>query len=153
LRRAAAVCLAGVAVALAQTSNYVRAFPLLAALDTDRDGLISAAEIANAPAVLRGLDANHDGKLSFEECGLSGASVAAASAAGKEAGEIVKTYMAFDKNGDGKLQEDELPERMRGIFDRPGANKDRVLTPDGIRQIAEATIAEITAFRSRTRIG
>jgi Ca2+-binding EF-hand superfamily protein len=31
--------------------------------------LISAAEIANAPAALKTLDTNHDGKLSAEECG------------------------------------------------------------------------------------
>ena len=38
-------------------------------LDADGDGRLSAAEIANAPAVLKALDANGDGKLSREEWG------------------------------------------------------------------------------------
>ena len=37
--------------------------PLLKALDADGDGIISAAEIANAPAALKTFDKNGDGKL------------------------------------------------------------------------------------------
>ena len=35
--------------------------------DTDHDGVISADEINNAPAVLRSLDKNGDGKLTADE--------------------------------------------------------------------------------------
>ena len=31
--------------------------------------------------------------------------------------ETVKSLMAFDANGDGKLQKSEVPERMQGIFE------------------------------------
>jgi Ca2+-binding EF-hand superfamily protein len=48
---------------------YFRVILVLAALDSDHDGIISADEIASAPAALMGLDRNHDGKLSPEECG------------------------------------------------------------------------------------
>lgn len=41
--------------------------PLVAALDANHDGVIDAAEIDNAPAALRKLDKNGDGKLSREE--------------------------------------------------------------------------------------
>ena len=41
--------------------------PIIAALDTNGDGEISAEEIANAPAALRKLDKNGDGKLTMEE--------------------------------------------------------------------------------------
>lgn len=41
--------------------------PVLAALDTDRDGELSAREIASAPAALKTLDKNSDGKLTHEE--------------------------------------------------------------------------------------
>lgn len=40
---------------------------LLALFDTDRDGRLSAAEIAAAPAALRKLDADGDGQLSGRE--------------------------------------------------------------------------------------
>ena len=41
--------------------------PTIAALDADRNGEISAEEIANASAALQKLDANNDGKLSRDE--------------------------------------------------------------------------------------
>jgi len=41
--------------------------PLIAALDTNHDGIIDSNEIANAPAVLKALDKNGDGKLTLDE--------------------------------------------------------------------------------------
>ncbi len=41
--------------------------PLLVALDTERDGVLTAAEIANASAALSELDKNGDGKLTLKE--------------------------------------------------------------------------------------
>lgn len=41
--------------------------PLLAALDVNRDGVIDSAEIDGAPAALRKLDKDGDGKLSPKE--------------------------------------------------------------------------------------
>lgn len=41
--------------------------PIAAALDVNHDLTLSAEEIANAPAVLRALDANQDGQLDREE--------------------------------------------------------------------------------------
>jgi hypothetical protein len=41
--------------------------PLVAALDVNRDGTLDAAELSNAPAALKRLDANSDGQLSREE--------------------------------------------------------------------------------------
>ena len=41
--------------------------PLMAALDADGDGSVSAAEIASAPRSLRALDADGDGRLAQEE--------------------------------------------------------------------------------------
>jgi hypothetical protein len=43
--------------------------PLFAAIDADRNGILSAAEIASAPAFLGALDLNHDGALTRVECG------------------------------------------------------------------------------------
>src|SRR5690606_22917322 len=47
--------------------GMLRMMPLFAALDTDRDGTISSAEIENAAAALRKLDKNNDGKLEPHE--------------------------------------------------------------------------------------
>jgi hypothetical protein len=41
--------------------------PILAALDADKDGTVSAEELANASAALATLDKNSDGKLTAEE--------------------------------------------------------------------------------------
>lgn len=41
--------------------------PALAAIDADRDGILSAKEIGNAPVALRTLDKDHDGRLIPEE--------------------------------------------------------------------------------------
>ena len=41
--------------------------PLMEALDTNHDGVLSAEEIANAPASLKKLDKNGDGKLTPDE--------------------------------------------------------------------------------------
>jgi len=44
--------------------DFMRDNPALAALDADRDGELSAAEIANSAAVLMSLDIDHNGSLS-----------------------------------------------------------------------------------------
>jgi len=41
--------------------------PIIAALDANHDGVIDAAEIANASAALQGLDKNGDGQLTPDE--------------------------------------------------------------------------------------
>jgi Ca2+-binding EF-hand superfamily protein len=125
--------------------------PAFQALDTDRDGVISAAELANAAASLKALDKNGDGKLTEDEVrpqmggrgrgGRGGRGGEPGETTAPSAEEMVQTLMAFDKNGDGKLTRDEVPERMQGLFDRADADKDGALTPDEIRKSAQATAA------------
>ena len=62
--------------------------PIVAALDTDRDGALSAAEIENASKSLLTLDKDGDGKISRDEW---------------DAG-----YRVFDVNGDGKITKSEF---------------------------------------------
>jgi hypothetical protein len=109
-------------------SPYFRMMPVLMALDTDQDGIISAREIAHAATALLTLDKNGDNKLSAEECGLgiphpAGAGVVfmrlhpvlAALDANHDgeisASEILNApaaLLALDKNRDGQLTEGEL---------------------------------------------
>src|ERR1700678_3771938 len=50
--------------------SFIRMSPILNAIDVNQDGVLSAAEIADAPAQIRKLDKNGDGKLTQDEAGL-----------------------------------------------------------------------------------
>jgi hypothetical protein len=52
--------------------------------------------------------------------------------------DIVERIMAFDKNKDGKVSKDELPERMHDLIARGDTNKDGALDRDEIRKLATA---------------
>ncbi len=51
-------------------SHYFKIIYVLDALDANHDYVISAPEIAAAPAALRSLDLDGDGRLTAEECGM-----------------------------------------------------------------------------------
>lgn len=51
--------------------SYFTVNPVLRALDTDRDLILTKWEIDAAPERLRKIDWNHDGKLSADECGFT----------------------------------------------------------------------------------
>ena len=117
--------------------------PAFQALDADRDGVISASELANAPAALKVLDRNGDGKLTEDEVrpqmgGRGGRGGEPGETQAPSADELVKTLMVFDKNGDGQLTREELPERMQGLFERADADKNGALTAEEIRKSAQA---------------
>jgi Ca2+-binding EF-hand superfamily protein len=120
--------------------------PAFVALDTDRDGVISETEIANAAAALKALDQNGDGKLTEDEVrprmggrGGRGGGEGPGETAAPTDDEMVQMLMAFDKNGDGQLTREELPERLQGLFDRADADKNGVLTAEEIRKAAQAS--------------
>lgn len=134
--------------------------PSFQALDTDHDAVLSAEEIAAAPAALKTLDKNADGKLTEDEVRPQFGGRGPGGPGGREgfegrqrrgdepgetappsADDMVATLMAFDKNGDGKLAKDELPERMQGLFARADTNQDGILTADEIRKSAQTTAA------------
>jgi EF hand len=48
-------------------TNHPPVPPIIAAIDTNHDGVIDADELANAPAALRTLDKNGDGQLTPDE--------------------------------------------------------------------------------------
>jgi hypothetical protein len=50
--------------------------------------------------------------------------------------QIVERIMSFDKNKDGKITKDELPERMQGLIAKGDTNKDGALDKEEIKKLA-----------------
>ena len=107
--------------------------PLVTALDTDEDGVISAKEIENAAASLKKLDKNGDGKLTADEMrpdfGGRGPGGPPEGRRGED------RFKQLDKNGDGKLTKDELPEQMQRMLERGDNNKDGALDRAEIEEL------------------
>ncbi len=97
------------------------AIPLMSALDADNDEEISADEMKNAPAALKKLDENKDGKLSREESlPWFGGPGGFGPPGGARRAELVSK---FDSDGDGRLNDKEraaarafVREQRRGGF-------------------------------------
>ena len=119
------------------------------ALDSNHDNTLSAEEIAAAPKSLLTLDKNGDGALTPDELqprregGPGGEAGRPGAGGGAELDEstpspddLAKQLMAFDKNHDGVLTPDELPERLQSLFTRADANHDGKLTPTELRTLA-----------------
>lgn len=52
------------------------------------------------------------------------------------ADDLIERLLAFDKNADGKVSKDELPERMHALFDDGDTNRDGVLDREEMRRMA-----------------
>ncbi len=108
------------------------------ALDTDKDGELSSAEIAAAATALKTLDKNSDGKLSAEELRPNFGEGGPGGARAEGNSEAIARLLANDKNNDGKLSAEELPERMKGIMARADADKDGFVTKAELEQALNA---------------
>jgi Ca2+-binding EF-hand superfamily protein len=119
-------------------SFYFKVIRVLGVLDADQDLVISRWEIAVAPAALRRLDIDHDGKLSPEECGFS---------LGVDSGTVLDPQFVrrarlefmranpvlavLDADGDGEISETEImnsPDALRKL----DGNRDGSLTPNEV---------------------
>ena len=102
---------------------------MVAALDADGDGEVSAKELENATAALKTLDKDKNGKLSAAELRPA----LGRGAGGTEA--MVARFMAVDKDNDGKVSKAELPERLQAMMDRGDANKDGFLDKEELAKL------------------
>jgi hypothetical protein len=114
--------------------SYFRIMPVLRALDSDHDFLISRAEIARAPEALRTLDLDHDGKLSPLECGFSlgrhpeNVSSAELKALGAEFMHSQPVLAALDADGDGEISAAEIGNAPAALLTLD-ISRDGVLAP------------------------
>lgn len=114
----------------ASTATTRTVSPVLAALDLDRDGTLSARELAAAPVLLSALDLNADGKISPDErqaLSAEGRPVRAARGA-----TTFTLVLALDANADGDLQLMELANAVSSL-QRLDVNHDGQLTPNELR--------------------
>ena len=82
--------------------------PLVTALDTNKDGKIDAAEIANAPAALATLDKNKDGKLTSDELQPPRSEGAPPDRGGDPPRFVSPLVAALDANKDGIISAEEI---------------------------------------------
>lgn len=112
----------GMPVGLAPTpgraAGAFRLDPLLNALDTNHDGMISAGEIAAATASLLTLDKNADGEITADEMRVR-----------QQTPEERADHMLdeWDTNKDGRVSQAEAPERMVSQFGSIDKNGDGFL--------------------------
>jgi hypothetical protein len=66
--------------------------------------------------------------------------------------DIVERIMAFDKNKDGKVTKEELPERMHHLIALGDTNKDGVLDQEEIRKLATKLATASGGFGGRGEI-
>ena len=125
--------------------GMMQMLPLMKVLDTDQDGSLSAIEIANASKTLIQLDKNGDGVINSEEMRpdpspmMGGFSSAGPGGSGPMNGQMMtKLFESRDKDNDGKLTGEEIPERMQ--------DKVKMMDKDGDGAI---TKAEFTSAAGR----
>jgi hypothetical protein len=120
-----------------------RGNPIVRVLDADKDGVISAAELASAPAALRTLDVNGDGIVSQDELHPgrpANAPTPPADAPPPPAGAadhprpVDPIMLALDANGDGSLSAAEIANATTSLS-ALDLNKDGKLTPDEYRPL------------------
>ena len=127
--------------------EFMRVNPVLAALDADHDGIISASEIAGASVALRKLDRNRDGFLTPDEILPDRAETSA--------GMIMSR---FDRDDDGVLsaeeQSAEEAEPLRDLLKSADRNHDGVVTREELLHELQVRIeASRQLDRARRTLG
>lgn len=119
--------------------GMMRMEPIAAALDSNHDGVISAAEIRNSPAALKTLDKNDDGQLAGEEIRPNFGRGRGGRMGGGSPEEMASRIMQqMDVNRDGKLSRNEMADGPFGeLFDRADSNKDGFVTPSELQTAAQ----------------
>jgi hypothetical protein len=103
--------------------------PFVAALDVNKDGIIDATEIANAPAALAKLDKNGDGQITADELHPPRPADAPQPPADAPKRPVPPLLAALDTDGDGMISAAELANAAASLA-KLDKNGDGQLTPD-----------------------
>lgn len=140
--------------------------PVMVALDTERDGVLSEEEIDAAVSALKKLDQDADGRIIAAELlafmqgpvrdGEGNRLPKPRRGPGEEGTDsasdnpLVERFMRHDQNMDGKVSKEELPRAMQRSFERFDADGDGSLTAE---EIAESSDRGRAPPRTRVRRG
>lgn len=112
--------------------------PLMTALDTDKDGKLSAEEISNAAKALKALDKNEDGALDTSELapqrGGARGGRGGGGGRGGDASDRINRMMELDADKDGKISKEEGGDRMSRFFEFMDGDKDGFLSKTEIEE-------------------
>jgi Ca2+-binding EF-hand superfamily protein len=98
---------------------------MFAAMDADSDGVISKVELRKAIKSLKTLDTDNDGSITLAEASVGGAAVGPGGPLGEDP--QIAQLMANDKNKDGKLTPNEVPNEMLPMLQGVDQNGDRAI--------------------------
>lgn len=132
-----------------------RVMAIVAALDANKDGEISAEELTNAATALKTLDKNNDGRLTAEEFRpqpMRGPRDGEGPRPEVNPEQRATRMMQADKNGDGKLSADELlSEPLARMLEQGDTDKDGRLSKDEIVEFLETRATTRAERRERPR--
>ena len=108
-------------------------YPMFEAIDTNGDQVITSRELSRAIKAIKSLDANGDGKITLAEASPP----PRGRGPGGDPAQIVDRIMQNDQNGDGKLQPEEVPDRLMRMLRGGDANGDGAIDMDELSKIVE----------------
>jgi Ca2+-binding EF-hand superfamily protein len=139
----------------APTLHPLFVHPVMVALDTERDGVLSEEEIDAAVSALKKLDQDSDGRIITAELlafmqgpvrdGEGNRLPRPRRGPGEEGTDsasdnpLVERFMRHDQNMDGKVSKEDLPRAMQRSFERYDADGDGSLTAEEIAQSSGRT--------------
>ena len=105
---------------------------MFSAIDVDGDGVITKLELRRAVVQLRKLDTDKDGNITLAEVSAFGPMGPAPNPA-----QFIENIMGNDKNRDGQLTPDEVPDNLKPMLRDADLNNDSVVTREELMAVMQ----------------